>query len=255
VATLDARLVDRRVTELLASLGRVRPAACCAGAAGAEVAEGRARLENLLAHLLPDCRVSVVHDARLILAAAGVESGIALISGTGSVAFGRTGDGREARRGGWGWMIGDEGSGVWITREATRLVAARAEAGAPLGALGEATLAATGAGDVPQLIAALHAKHEPMEWAALASVVFDVIEDDLGAQDIVDRAAGALAGLVAEVREAVGVDGPVVLAGGLLLNHASLERSVRDRVGQPCLRLEQPPVEGAVRLALELLQA
>ena len=254
VATLDSELVDDRLTQLLAKLGPIRPIACCAGAAGAEVSVGRTRLEKLLERLLPDCRLSVVHDARLVLAAAGLHEGIALIAGTGSVAYGRTLDGREVQRGGRGWMIGDEGGGVWITREAARLLMARHDAGSPLGALGDSLLVACGARDALQLIANLHARHEPMEWAALASVVFDTADSDAGSRDIVRRAAAELIRLVVDVRHTLGVAGPLVLAGGLLLNQPRLEMAVRDSVGLPCVRLELPPVEGAVRLAGELLQ-
>ena len=254
VATLDPQLVDARLTDLLAKLGRIRPSACCAGAAGAEIPAGRTRLELLLGRLLPDCRLSVVHDARLVLAAAGVEEGIALVAGTGSVAYGRTRDGREAQRGGWGWMIGDEGGGAWITREAARKVLGRADAGAPLGALGDALLSRFDARDPRQLTAALHSRHEPMEWAAAASAVFDTADSDPGAEEIVSRAAAQLGTLVREVRQSLAVDGPVVLAGGLLLNQPRLEAAVREEVGAPCVRLERPPVEGALLLAEELLR-
>jgi N-acetylglucosamine kinase-like BadF-type ATPase len=254
VATLNRKLVDDRLGQLLAKLGHVRPGACCAGAAGAEVPEGRSRLEKLLARLLPDCPVEVVHDARLVLAAAGVEEGIALVAGTGSVAYGRTRDGREVQRGGWGWMIGDEGGGVWVTREAARLLMARHDAGYPPGALGEALLAASGARDALQLIADLHARREPMEWATLASVVFETADSDAGSREIIRRAAAELILLAGDVREALGITGPVVLAGGLLLNQPRLEMAVRESVAMPCVRLEHPPVEGAVRLAEEMLR-
>src|SRR4029077_9395873 len=149
----------------LAKLGDIKPDACCAGAAGAEVEVGRARLARLLEGMFPECRVTVVHDARLVLAAARVEAGIALIAGTGSVAYGRTADGREAQRGGWGWMIGDEGGGAWVTREAAREVMRRADAGEPSGELGQALLKSCGATDATQLTANLHAMREPMQWA------------------------------------------------------------------------------------------
>src|SRR5437879_7072469 len=123
-------------------MGAMRPDACCAGSAGAEVPAGRERLENLLASILPGCKVTVVHDARLVLAAAGLDSGVALIAGTGSVAFGRDPGGREARAGGWGWLLGDEGSGAWIVREAAREVLRRADAGEHLGPLGSELLTA-----------------------------------------------------------------------------------------------------------------
>jgi N-acetylglucosamine kinase-like BadF-type ATPase len=256
VATLDPALVDARVTQLLATLGEIHPGACCAGAAGAEVAEGRARLDALLRRLLPESRVCVVHDARLVVAAAGLESGIALVAGTGSVAYGRTGDGREAQRGGWGWMIGDEGSGVWIAREAARLLMARSETGARLGALGEAFLGACGAEDAPRMVLRLHAMREPGQWAALAPLVFAAAASDPDSEAIIQAAGAQLARRALEVRDALDLDGPVVLAGGLLLNQPRLEAAVRERIPDlPIVRLEEPPVEGAVRLAAELLRA
>ena len=51
--------------------------------------------------------------------------GVALIAGTGSVAFGRAADGRTIRCGGWGYLLGDEGSGYAIGRAALRLAPRR----------------------------------------------------------------------------------------------------------------------------------
>jgi hypothetical protein len=45
-----------------------------------------------------------------------------------------------------------------------------------------------------------------------------------------------------------------VLAGGLLLHQPRLEAAVRELVASRCIRLKEPPVEGAVRMAAELLQ-
>ncbi len=248
-------MVGERLAALLGRLGEAHPEACCAGAAGAEIPSARARLEALLARMLPGCRLAIVHDSRLVLAAAGVDAGIALVAGTGSVAYGRSADGREWQRGGWGWMLGDDGSAVWITREAARELTARADARRPLGSLGDALLAACQAEDARSLTASLHAMREPMRWAAAASAVFDTYEDDVASRNIVGQAADALAKLVHDLSGSLGIDGPVVLAGGLLLHQPRLEAAVRERLSAPCVRLDQPPVEGAVRLAEELLRA
>jgi N-acetylglucosamine kinase-like BadF-type ATPase len=253
VATLPPATVKHRLTELLAELGSIHPNACCAGSAGAEVPEARLRLERLLESLLPGCRISVVHDARLVLAAAEKDEGIALISGTGSVAYGRTAAGLEARSGGWGWPLGDDGGGAWITREAAREVMRRADSGQPLGELGSRLLVACSAGDAMELLGMLSAIREPMEWAAVANVVFETADADATAQGVVLRAASALSDLVNSVRAVLGIEGPVVLAGGLLRNQPKLESAVRDKLGSQCVRLDEPPVAGAVRLAeLEL---
>ena len=253
IATVDRRVVEERLSTLLGRLGDVHPDACCAGAAGAEAPDARARLQDLLARRFPASRTCVVHDSHLVLAAAGRDVGIALIAGTGTVAYARAPDGRESRRGGWGWLVGDEGGGVWITREAARLVMRRYEGGAEIGELGEALLVASGADGPEQMLASLHDRHEPMQWAALATTVFDTADHDAGARDIIHRAAVELARLVLPLRD-VCPDGPVVLAGGLLLNQSRLESEVRALIPLECLRLSEPAVEGALRLAEGLLR-
>ena len=251
VAALSPSVWERRLTEMLALLGPAHPVACCAGAAGAEVPEARARLEQLLKRLYPGASVAVVHDTRLVLAAAGLDSGIALIAGTGSVAYGRDRRGRESRAGGWGWLLGDDGSGAWVTREAAREVMRRDEAGEPAGPLGGALLAAARARSATELTGRLHSHREPGRWAALAHVVFDTAGADAGSDALIERAADGLAGLAGRVRLALSIKGPVVLAGGLLLNHPRLESAVRRRLGRATQRLEEPPVAGAVRLAAQ----
>lgn len=251
VALIDPRVVDERLTALIAELGSPRPVACCAGAAGAEVPAARRRLEELLASLLPGARVAVVHDTRLILAAAGLDEGIALIAGTGSVAFARNAGGDEARAGGWGWMLGDEGSGVWIVREALRELMRRREEGVQLSVLGERMLVATDSDDLLETISRVQLYQEAGRWAGLAGVVFDSLELDAGAARIADHAADVLAQLAARAGAKVGVDGPVVLAGGLLTNHPELASRVEGRLGHASV-LQEEPVAGAVRLAAQL---
>jgi N-acetylglucosamine kinase-like BadF-type ATPase len=248
-AALSQAIVERRLAELIGRLGPVRPFACCAGAAGAEVPAARARLEAVLAGLLPGTALEVSHDARLVLAAAGREEGVALIAGTGSVAYGRDAGGREARAGGWGWLLGDEGSGAWIVREAAREVLRRADAGEPDGALGGALLAATGASDAVDLTGRLHRLREPRRWAAFAGAVFTAAPADSAAAALVTRAGASLSGLVEVVRDRIGAGGTVVLAGGLLLNQPLLEAAVRKRLKGRVVRLAEPPVAGAIRLA------
>ena len=251
VALIDPGVVEERLTSLIEQLGSPHPATCCAGAAGAEVPAGKRRLEELLARLLPGASVLVVHDTRLILAAAGLDVGIALIAGTGSVAYARSDDGHEARAGGWGWMLGDEGSGAWIVREALRELMRRREEGVQLSVLGERMLVATESDDLLETISRVQLYHEAGQWAALAGEVFDSLALDAGAARIIDSAADALASLALRAGAKVGVDGPVVMAGGLITNFPDLASRVQARVGSATV-LEEEPVAGAVRLAESL---
>ncbi|MET0863056.1 MAG: BadF/BadG/BcrA/BcrD ATPase family protein, partial [Nakamurella sp.] len=120
LSSVGAAEVTRVLTEVFDRVGRAGVIAVCVGAAGVDSADQEHRLRDLVQAQVPAAAIAIVHDSHLILAAAGVEHGIALISGTGSVAWGRTADGTVARAGGWGYLLGDEGSGYWIGRQAVR---------------------------------------------------------------------------------------------------------------------------------------
>lgn len=239
---------------VLDGLGRPCVAAAVAGAAGCDTRQSRARMRDLLLAELPGTAVEVVHDARLVLAAAGLDAGIVLIAGTGSVAYGSSGDGSEARAGGWGHLLGDEGSGYWVVRQAIRQVLAEHDRGEPPGHLAAVLLRAVGVAEPLVLTAEFHRDREPARWAALSHAA-------LQAEPALAEAAGAeLARPALTVARRLGLAGPVVLAGGLLLG----EPAVAGAVGRALAaalpvavvrRATEEPVAGAVRLAERLAAA
>ena len=82
---------------------------------------GPADKESILRDILRSERILVTDDALIALAGATAgEPGLVVISGTGSIAFGRNSAGRTARAGGWGYLFGDEGGAFWIARQAVR---------------------------------------------------------------------------------------------------------------------------------------
>jgi N-acetylglucosamine kinase-like BadF-type ATPase len=249
-ASLSAAGVERAADvlgTLLAELGSPRVAAAVAGAAGCDSASGRSRMLELLAPLLPGARLEVVHDTRLVLAAAGLDAGIVLIAGTGSVAWGRSPSGAEARAGGWGHLLGDEGSGYWVVREAIRRALAEHDRGLEPGPPARRLLDATGAADPLELTAVFHARRSPEGWAALSHTV---LEAD---PTLVAATASALAGQVSVVAGRLALSGPVALAGGMLLGEPPLEAAVRAALPvSVVLRTTEEPVTGAVRLAERL---
>jgi N-acetylglucosamine kinase-like BadF-type ATPase len=258
VASVGDAEAGRQLDALLDSLGRDGIAAACAGAAGADSPATVRRVEALLAQLLPGAAVAVVHDAELILAAAGVEHGIALIAGTGSVAWGTRPDGARARAGGWGYALGDEGSGYWVGREAVRQALGELDRAEPPGPLARRLLAACGLSDPGELLDHFYSAPERRYWAERARVVFE-LPDDRDCMRISAEAAGALAHLVATVARRLGVAGPVVMAGGLVVHQPRLQGLVRQALAERGIVdvrvLEDPPVVGAARLAERLLAA
>ncbi|MBS4099732.1 N-acetylglucosamine kinase [Tsukamurella paurometabola] len=244
----------RQLDIALGCLGVQDVGAVCAGAAGVETPAGAATLTALLAERIPGARIRVVHDSQLILAAAGVRDGVAVISGTGAVAWGRSGE-RHARAGGWGYLLGDEGSGYWVAKEAVRRTLIRLDREEPSDHLGQQLAADCGLQSTDELLDHFYAQQERRYWAGRARVVFELAQSgDPVSTDIVDQAAIALTDIAVSVAERIGSAGPVVLAGGLAVHQPALQRRVRHHLGMRGISdlrvLTVDPVRGAVQIAL-----
>lgn len=127
-------LVDRYARELLAAaeVDSINLRAIAIGAAGAGTTGERDQIRELVQSRYPHSHVYVHHDAFIAHhGALGGGTGVIVIAGTGSIAYGRSDDGREARAGGWGWLLGDEGGGWWIGRELIRAALAAWEGSGP----------------------------------------------------------------------------------------------------------------------------
>jgi len=91
---------------------------CCLGSAGLSTEEDRKKINIFLKNLLPKSKIYICSDAEILLVGGLQKSeGMALISGTGSMAIGRM-DNKFYRTGGFGWRLGDEGSAWWISHQA-----------------------------------------------------------------------------------------------------------------------------------------
>lgn len=118
-------IVDKLARKLFlaADLPVLVPDAVAVGLAGGGDVDDRKQIENVLKKRWPNSLILVHHDAYIAqYGAFGGNAGIIITSGTGSIAYGRNEKGEESRSGGWGWMLGDEGSAWWIGREALRRV-------------------------------------------------------------------------------------------------------------------------------------
>jgi glucosamine kinase len=188
--------------------------------------------------------------------------GVLLISGTGSVAFGRGPTGATARCGGWGPVCGDEGSGAWIGRRALSVVTAAADGREPDTALTGAILTAAQINETLDLIG-WAANATPAQLASLAPVVLSVADaGDLRANALVSLAVEELVLHVrALARQLFGDERaalPIALSGGMLSRGTTLRKRLEHRLksavpgGQ--LRTDVViPARGAVRAALRIL--
>jgi len=118
--SVGADIAREAITQGVARLSE-RPNIVCAGFAGAGRPESVTFYKDLLESLIPGAHVIIESDAFIAsIAAIGIDPGLLLIAGTGSIVIGRDKNRTMFRVGGWGPHFGDEGSGFWVGREAVR---------------------------------------------------------------------------------------------------------------------------------------
>lgn len=224
------------------------------GAAGADTEQDRALLEVLVRTQWPNAAVHAVHDAGIVLAAAGLSSGIVVISGTGTTAMAVTPNGATFRAGGLGHLLGDEGGGYGIVRSALRHALRRQDTGASTDQLTQRLLNACGAETAFDLMSQFYRDPDRKRWAQHSGLVFHLAAEGVhAAKQLVDEAAEVLAGLVCTVSQRSGVNCPVVLAGGIVQNQPQLSWAItgllRSRGHEDIRILERTPAYGALALA------
>jgi N-acetylglucosamine kinase-like BadF-type ATPase len=229
----------------------------CIGMSGASLAEAVQWAQQTIRELIPDSTIYVAGDHVIAHRAAfGTSPGVLVISGTGSIAFGRNQSGETARAGGWGPNVSDEGSAFWVGREAVTAALHAFDFGNANGLL--ATIAECWKVAPEEVIRMANAS-EP-RFPELAGPVVNAAEQgDDTARAIMERAGHALAGLASAVIKRLWPSGgvvPVALAGGVLQGSPLVRHAFRE-----AMKAEQPqaavsfafvrPVLGALEIAAQ----
>jgi N-acetylglucosamine kinase-like BadF-type ATPase len=189
--------------------------------------------------------------------------GIGAISGTGSNVFGVGADGQGWRVGGWGHVLGDEGSGYWLGTESIRAALRDRDGSGPETALSDAAAEFFAAASVEALAALVYSK--PLtkgEIAAFAVRTCALAQDgDSVARGLYERGARELAAQIAAVARHTGLDraeafplgliGSVFKAGALFVD--PLVAAVHETApGARASVVEMAPVGGSLQLAMRV---
>ncbi|MGY5803191.1 N-acetylglucosamine kinase [Rhizobium sp. LEGMi12c] len=185
------------------------------------------------------------------------EPGILILSGTGSMAWARNGAGLSARVGGWGDVIGDEGSSYWIGRAALSLVSQSLDGRAGPTALAKAMFEFLGLDSIDPVNAlggwVSELKNPRAEIAALSVLVDRVARaGDGAAKQLIDQAASELAKHMEAIAPHCGPGVDWTYAGGTFASRALLAALER-RIGRPAVSPKLPPIGGALLAAARLL--
>ncbi|MDT5269130.1 MAG: hypothetical protein QOH49_1316 [Acidobacteriota bacterium] len=247
-----------------AGVRRVEIDAAEVGLAGVKRADIRERMRVALAELGVKT-VEVVTDADIALyGATEGKPGLVIIAGTGSICCGVNARGRRACAGGWGPVVGDEGSGSWIARRALQAVARATDGRGRKTSLVEAACDYFNVAAADDLSTAIYAQNMTNKRIAGfgGRVVRAAKRRDAVAREIVEEAGRELALSAAAVvrklkmereRFQVAYVGGVFAAGRLILDSLSEELArvaPRAFIAPPVLA----PAEAAARMAGEQLQ-
>lgn len=211
-------------------------------------------------------QILITHDALPVLSQGTTDGvGLVLISGTGSFAFGKNGSGLTARAGGWGHVLGDEGSGYGIALAGLRaLVHCHDETG-PATSLTRALSNRLGLQRVEDVRDFLSADRTDVRTiAALApAIIAEADSGDAAAQQIVDESASQLALLVRSVASRLFGSTPeceLAMAGGTLTHCQMLRERLLHHLAEQGMRLTQieivaEPIRGAILLARKVTRS
>jgi N-acetylglucosamine kinase len=256
--------VEKVFDGVLEALGRDHAiSAVCLGIAGVDRPQDEQVIKGILRRLGHRQSARVVNDAAIALAAGAPDrTGVVVLAGTGSIAYGADRSGKTARAGGYGFLLADEGSGYWFGHQALRAVVRANDGRAPQTELTPLVFEELEVGSVPELVPRVYErglpKHRIAALAPLVQKAFD--HGDAVATDLMAQGARELALIARSVvgQLALGPEPyPVVLAGGVFKGCPALVTPLVAALDLPLARpdlLRVEPARGAVNLALDLLR-
>ena len=223
----------------------------CALAAGLSGVHNEFQREAFRALLPAFARIVLVTDGYTTLFGAHAGNpGLIVASGTGSVGEVLHADGRHDVVGGWGFPVGDEGSGAWLGLNAMRIAQSALDGRATSGALARAIFGRCGMSR--QALAAWMASAGQFDYAQLAPEVFGFEDVDLAASDLLAQSCHHLEAMVVALDPQQTL--PVAICGSI---GQRLQGRLATAVRRRCVPAAMGPTEGALlllRTALEKKQ-
>jgi len=226
----------------------------CVGESATGDRELRAAVKERFARI----PVIVVNDAEVGWAGSlAMQPGINIVSGTGSIGFGKNLSGGSARCGGWSEVFGDEGSCFWLGRKTMELFSKQADGRLPKGPLYSIISAAFSLSEDFAFIDVMENDYLPYRDKVASMQLFleqAALQGDVSASEQYSRAAEELADIVAGVAARLELEKPfpVSYSGGLFKAGDLIMRPFSERVSSLGGSLREPllsPAHGALLLA------
>jgi N-acetylglucosamine kinase-like BadF-type ATPase len=205
---------------------------------------------------LPDLKIHIESDSSFALKTAypNDESGMVLIAGTGSVAIARKKNGDIVKVGGWGRLLGDEGSGYWIGLQAIKQYCKAVDANENQGELSkrvEEVLGAKCSSDFTEVRKMLYRNElHPQDFAPL---VFESVDKDPAAQSIIEEAVNALTSILLTLTAKVKDEcDSIVALHGTIASHRRIAGKIEEECRKRGIECRVLSEEAVLRKALEI---
>lgn len=225
-----------------------------------ELKEEDILLETAVRESLDFCPVRITNDVEVGWAGSlGLQPGINIVAGTGSIAFGKNAEGESARSGGWSSFFGDEGSCCWLGRRTMELFSKQADHRVDKGPLYDIVMEEFGLQDAMDFIKCMDRDYiaDRSMVASLQKLLLQAADKgDRGAVRLYREAAEELAMMVESIAKSLwdGEEITVSYSGGLFHAKEYVLPVLEKMIGGMNARLEKPlfsPVRGAVLMAME----
>lgn len=241
-----------------AGLPRAAVAAACLGLAGADRNSDRSVIIEWAQSSRLAGRFEVVNDAVPLLHAFGGDGcGVALIAGTGSLAWGRNSRGETARSGGWGYLFSDEGSAFSIGRSVLQAVSRAVDGRGGQTCLVADVLAFLQLSSPQEIVSAVYSHEVPRAVVAgLAELAFTAAsKGDAVAVDMTHHAATELAAMAVVTARRLELNSGLFLAmtGAVLIQNSGFRQEVIAEIAAAGVQiLDAIVVENAVAGAINM---
>ncbi|MEX0779568.1 MAG: BadF/BadG/BcrA/BcrD ATPase family protein [Balneolales bacterium] len=205
----------------------------------------------------PRAKLTIVSDADIALEAAyGVDPGIIVIAGTGSIVYGRSSDGKIKRMGGWGPIVGDPGSGTDIGIKALQKISRVFDGRIKENELFRMIAGSFGITSPGFLIKRIYS--DELKPSELTRPVFEAaLNDDESALDILDKSAAGLVNMIKDYLSDLPPmqPYPITLKGGMIESDTIYRRILIQKIKKLPYPISvgfvgKQTIDGAISLAL-----
>jgi N-acetylglucosamine kinase-like BadF-type ATPase len=223
--------MEKFLLELRQELGNLNPDHITIGITGLGSAE---KIEEYFLKAFPGAKLSIGTDVALAYRSEFKDGeGIYLYAGTGSIAVHITKTGEEISIGGWGFLLGDEGAGYWIGREALRHLMTQIEELSSLDELSTSISQAVGGKDWPSIRQFVYSKDRSAIAGLTPTVANCASNGSKSAVAILDNAANYLAELALRMEARLkSVNMPIAFGGGIASPALGIGQAIKSKLGR-----------------------